>query len=139
MNTCRPVTTRCPLAATLAAAVCADVPVALQVKYARTGGRIGTYHATDAELVAALGQGAYGCDDKTTREFYFVTPYGNVAMWDYWMSAHDEWTLAAEDERAAMCLAATLDRLLDRPAAPYLADTAEALRTRIACTFARAA
>lgn len=77
------------------------------------GGRVGTYYASSEELNRVLGTSYDECDDKTFEERYFLTPGGPAAMWRYWWSAPEEWSLIGEDE-AVKHLVCVLDSLLAR-------------------------
>jgi hypothetical protein len=49
-------------------------------------------------------------DSKITRRWIFDTPRGLAEVRDYWWNAEYEWSIAAEDRRAAMWLARELRR-----------------------------
>lgn len=77
-------------------------------------GRVATVYATRAELVAALGAGLPGCDEKTTIEWYFATPAGNVCLHDYWWNGPTEWSVGAARMEAATLFLAWLGAKLGR-------------------------
>jgi hypothetical protein len=49
-------------------------------------------------------------DAKVTRQWIFNTPRGLAEIRDYWWNAEYEWSIAAEDRRAAMWLCRMLRR-----------------------------
>lgn len=77
------------------------------------GGRLGTVNATLDDMVTA-----FGTPDEVTAHpdgldgagkvffiYYFMTPRGGVQVRDYWWNAHDELSIAGDNDAAGMWLA----------------------------------
>lgn len=72
------------------------------------GGRCGTAIATHAAIFRRLGNASWSTlesDAKVTVRWYFNTPRGPAEVRDYWWNAPNEWSICAQNKKAALWLA----------------------------------